>query len=82
MKLHGPTIRARRWDLELSLYDVSSATGIDVSDLSKVERGKLPGLGPTRAKALAACLKLPIDDISPELAELKQQAERNQKLAS
>lgn len=72
MKLHGPTIRARRWELGLSLYDVTDATGIDTSDLSKVERGKLPGLGPRRAEALAKCLKLPMDEISPELAQLKQ----------
>lgn len=72
MKLHGPTIRARRWELELSLYDVTSATGIDASDLSKVERGQLPGLGPRRAHALAKCLDIPLEKISPELADLEQ----------
>lgn len=72
MKLHGSTIRVRRLELGLSLSDVTDATGIDKSDLSKVERGKLGGLGPKRAKALANCLQVPMHEIAPELAELKQ----------
>lgn len=74
MKLHGPTIRAKRLELALTLSDVNRATGIDISDLSKVERGRLPGLGMKRSKALSKCLGLPLCDIAPELAELMQQA--------
>lgn len=74
MKLHGPPIRVKRLELGLTLSDVSRATGVDVSDLSKVERGKLPGLGTKRAKALSTCLGIPLCDIAPELAELMQQA--------
>lgn len=76
MKLHGPTIRHRRLDLAMTLSDVTRATGIDKSDLSKVERGKLPGLGPKRANALADCLQIPLHKLSPELDELKRQASK------
>lgn len=71
MKLHGTKIRVRRLELGLSLSDVTDATDIDKSDLSKVERG-LGGLGPKRARALAACLQVSMDEIAPDLAELKQ----------
>lgn len=74
MKLHGPPIRIKRLELGMTLSDVSRATGIDVSDLSKVERGQLPGLGMQRAKALSEYLNIPLIEIAPELAELIQQA--------
>ena len=35
----GAAIRARRLSMRLSLVKVSRATGIDISDLSKLERG-------------------------------------------
>lgn len=74
MKLHGPTIRIRRLELGLTLEDVWRATGIDVSNLSKVERGLLGGVNPKRANALAHCLNIELDEISPTLAELKRKA--------
>lgn len=74
MNLHGPTIRARRLALGMTLKDVTAATGIDDSNLSKIERGQLPGATHHRAVALAACLKLPLDKISPEFEEAQRQA--------
>lgn len=54
--------------------DVSRATGIDDSNLSKIERGINLGVAPKRAEALARCLKVPMHEISPELAALKRRA--------
>jgi hypothetical protein len=72
MKLHGSLIRARRLELGLTLEDVRSLTGIDKSGLSKVERGLSAGLRPHNVRHLARCLKMPMHEISPELAELKR----------
>lgn len=74
MNLHGPTIRARRLALGMTLKDVTAATGIDDSNLSKIERGQLPGAAHHKAVALARCLKLPLDVISPEFEEAMRQA--------
>jgi len=35
----GAVIRARRLTMKMSLVQVSRATGVDISDLSKIERG-------------------------------------------
>lgn len=75
MNLHGPTIRARRLALGMTLKDVTAATGIDDSNLSKIERGHLPGATHKRAVALATCLELPLDVISPEFDEAKRRAD-------
>lgn len=73
MKLHGTTIRIRRLELGLTLDDVHRKTGIDKSNLSKVERGLLGGLNPKSVRALAKCLQVPMHEIAPEVARLKQQ---------
>lgn len=75
MKLHGPTIRIRRLELGMTQKDVKLATGIDDSNLSKIERGINLGVTPKRAEALARCLEVTIAEISPEFAELKRKAE-------
>lgn len=74
MNLHGPTIRARRLALGMTLKDVTAATEIDESNLSKIERGKLPGATHKRAVALADCLGLPLRVISPEFEEVSRAA--------
>jgi transcriptional regulator with XRE-family HTH domain len=74
MNLHGPTIRARRLALGMTLKDVTAATGIDDSNLSKIERGQLPGAAHRKAVALAKCLDLSLDKISPEFEEAMRQA--------
>lgn len=56
--------------------DVKLATGIDDSNLSKIERGINLGTAPKKAEALARCLKVPMHEIAPELAALKRQAEQ------
>jgi transcriptional regulator with XRE-family HTH domain len=67
-------MRARRLGLGMTLKDVSAATGIDESNLSKIERGQLPGAAHRKAVALADCLKLPLDKISPEFEEVQRLA--------
>jgi transcriptional regulator with XRE-family HTH domain len=67
-------MRARRLGLGMTLKDVSAATGIDESNLSKIERGQLPGATHHRAVALADCLKLPLEKISPEFEEAQRLA--------
>lgn len=59
-------------ELGLTLEAVRNLTGIDKSWLSKVERDKDAGLHPHNVAALSRCLKMPMHEISPELAALKR----------
>lgn len=45
-ELLGQRLRARRMERNLTLYDVAEATGVDVSQLSRIERGSFVFITP------------------------------------
>lgn len=76
MKAHPPTgrsLRIRRIELGLSLEYVAKASGVDKSNLSKLERG-LIGSTPKTLKALSDTLDMSMDELAPELAAMRAES--------
>lgn len=74
MEVHGRQLRRRRYELGLTLAQVATRAQVDVSNLSKLERGILTGAHIGTVSKLARVLDLPLDQFVPELAtpEAKQ----------
>jgi transcriptional regulator with XRE-family HTH domain len=53
-----------------SISGLARMLNLDKSHLSKVERG-LEGLSPEKMRRLAIELKIPMDRLAPELAQMK-----------
>lgn len=68
MKADGKLLRRRRLELGLSLRVVYSKTGLDPSNLSKLERGFF-GAHPSTLKVLADFYGLPMTEVVVELQE-------------
>lgn len=66
MKADGKLLRRRRLELGFSLRAVSDRTGLDPSNLSKLERGCI-GAHPGTLKTLADLYSLSMEQVLPEL---------------
>jgi transcriptional regulator with XRE-family HTH domain len=71
MKANGRLARARRIEQGRSLSALARTLGCDKGQLSKVERGQ-EGMSESKLRRLAIELGLPMDELVPELAELKR----------
>lgn len=68
MKADGNLLRRRRLELGLSLGAVADRTGVDASNLSKLERGHI-GAHPGTLKTLADLYGLSMKQVAIELRD-------------
>lgn len=73
MKPDGALIRRRRIEGGHGLAELAREVGIDKSQLSKVERG-IEGMSPRNLKKLSDKLNVPMHELAPELAEIRDPA--------
>lgn len=82
MSKHVSALKAARKARGLSVYAVATATGLDASSISRIERGEQTPT-PASAKKLAEALGVPVMTILfPESADEQLAAGANQRAAA